>query len=101
MVYLILVLLLINLPLGFFLCRWLALRGFVKILLLGFGQYVASAFASVFVLFALGNAADAALGISGALKSALNGLWIFAPFVLPIVVLYAFLLNRYFARRPG
>jgi hypothetical protein len=101
MAYLILILLAINLPLGYFLCRWLGLRGFVKISLLGLGQYIGSAFASVLVLFAFGNEADAAMGISGALRSALTGLWIFAPFVLPIVLLYAFLLSRHFGRRPG
>lgn len=99
MAFLILILLGINLPLGYFFCRWLALRGFGKILLLGLGQYVLSAFASVLVLFAFGNEADAALGISGAVKSAFVGIWIFAPFVLPVVVLYAYLLSRYFGKK--
>ena len=89
----------VNLPVGYLLCRHFRIRAYWKILLVGLGQYVASAFILAAVLIFTDNSPENNTKFMNMLFLGGTGVILFAIIAVPLILLYAWFLHWWFARK--
>lgn len=89
----------INLPLGYLLCRYFNIRKFWKIFLVGLGQYVASAFILAALLVFTDNSPQNNTKFLNMLYLGGTGTILFALIAVPLILFYAWFLHWWFARK--
>lgn len=97
---LILLMLVVNVPLGYLVCRHFKIRSYWKILLIGLGQYVASAFILAAVLVFTDNSPQNNTKFLNMLYLGGVGVMLFALIAVPVILLYAWFLHWWFGRKP-
>lgn len=96
---LMLLMLVINLPAGYFVCRYFKIRVFWKILLVGLGQYVASAFLFAALLVFSDNSPENSNKVLNTLYLGGTGALLFALIAVPLILFYAWFLHWWFGRK--
>jgi hypothetical protein len=89
----------VNLPVGYLLCRYFKIRAFWKIFLIGLGQYIASAFILAALLIFTDNSPENNTKFMNMLFLGGTGVMLFAIIAVPLILLYAWFLHWWFARK--
>lgn len=89
----------VNLPLGYLICRYFKIRAFWKILLIGLGQYVASAFILAALLIFSDNSPQNNTKLMNILYLGGVGVILFALIAVPVILFYAWFLHWWFGRK--
>lgn len=95
----ILLMLLINIPVGYLICRYFKIHKFWKILLVGLGQYAACSMILAALMIYSDNSPANFDKFGNALKLGGAGMLVFAIFSVPLILLYAWLLTWWFGRK--
>lgn len=92
------VLLAINIPLGYFVCRRYEIHTYGKIFSVGLAQYVVSALGVATLLVFTDQGIQGEQRLLAALYLGFAGVLAFAVFIIPIILLYAYILYRQFRK---
>ena len=93
------IMLAVNLPLGYAICRYFQIRAFWKIFLIGLGQYVASAFILAALLVFTDNSPQNNTKFLNMLYLGGTGTILFALIAVPLILFYAWFLHWWFGRK--
>lgn len=93
------IMLAVNLPLGYAICRYFRIRAFWKIFLIGLGQYVASAFILAALLVFTDNSPQNNTKFLNMLYLGGTGTILFALIAVPLILFYAWFLHWWFGRK--
>ncbi len=89
----------VNLPLGYWICHHFKIRAYWKILLVGLGQYIASAFILAAILVFTDNSPQNNTKFANMLFLGGTGVILFALIAVPMILLYAWFLHWWFGRK--
>ncbi|MFO1471639.1 MAG: hypothetical protein U1F27_11440 [Turneriella sp.] len=96
---LMLLMLVINLPLGYYICRYFKIRAFWRILLIGLGQYLSSAFVLAAILVLSDNSPQNNAKLMNILYLGGTGAILFSIIGLPAILFYTWFLHWWFGRK--
>lgn len=94
-----LIMLAVNMPAGYLLCRYFKIHAFWKIFLVGLGQYVGSAFILAALLIFTDNSPQNNTKLLNMLYLGGTGVILFAIIAVPVILFYAWFLHWWFARK--